>query len=362
MGIIEIRSLVRRHGTRNVLDGVDLEIGSGEILTLIGPSGSGKTTLLRLIDLLDTPTSGTIIFDGIDTASQDQVRLGIRRRMAMVFQKPAVLATTVEENVAAGLRYRGVGSPVIKKRVRDALVQVGLEGFAGRHAATLSGGEMQRVALARAIVTDPEVLLLDEPTANLDPVNVGLIEEIIREVNRDRGTTIVFSTHDLIQGQRLAHRIGVIIQGRLAQSGSLHEIFYRPAGEEIARFVGIENILEGTVMENAGGHAVIGTGRVRLEATTPCPIGTAVTLYVRPEDVAVTAGTGGWETSSSVRNTMSGRIVRIVPFGPFSRLTIDCGFPLTALITARSSEDLGLTPGKEIVAGIKATSIHVTKR
>ena len=243
--MIRITALTRQVGEQKILDEIDLEIRRGEIFTLIGPSGSGKTTLLRLIDLLDRPTSGKILFDGQDTAGTEKERLSIRRRMGMVFQKPAVLNVTVGENVAFGLKFRGTDRTQIPKRVTSALDLVGLTGFKERRAITLSGGEMQRVAIARAMVTDPEVLLLDEPTANLDPVSSEIIEDLLIKINNDLHTTIILATHDMIQGQRLAHRMGVIMDGRLAQVGTLHDIFYQPKGKKVARFVGIDTILRG---------------------------------------------------------------------------------------------------------------------
>lgn len=253
--MIAVRDISRTVAGRNILEGITLDIRKGEIFTLIGPSGSGKTTLIRLLDLLDRPGSGAIIFDGIDTGGSEQVRLSIRRRIGMVFQKPTVLNTTVEENVGFGLKFRGEEKPGIRKRVRSALDLVGLKGFEERSAGTLSGGEMQRVALARAIVTEPEVLLLDEPTANLDPVSSEVIETLILQIKKEFGTTIIMSTHDMVQGQRLADRIGVIMNGRLIQTGTAADIFYQPLGRDIARFVGIDPITGGKITENKGGHA-----------------------------------------------------------------------------------------------------------
>ena len=154
------------------------------------------------------PSKGRLAFDGADTDAPEPVRRAIRRRMSMVFQKPVVLNTTVLENVAFGLKVRGNGVHKAGAKVREALELVDLPGFAGRRATTLSGGEMQRVALARAMVTEPEVLILDEPTANLDPVSAEAIEDLIVRINRDMHTTLILSTHDMIQGQRLADRIG----------------------------------------------------------------------------------------------------------------------------------------------------------
>ena len=277
--MIRIEHLVRKVGGTVILQDISIEIKRGEIFTFIGPSGSGKTSLIRLIDLLDLPTSGTIFFDGKDTATGEAGRLAIRRRMGMVFQKPAVLNTTVAKNVAFGLKFRGVDKSEIFGKVTSALELVGLEGFEERSAVTLSGGEMQRVALARAMVTEPEVLLLDEPTANLDPVSSELIEDLIVRIRNEFKTTIILSTHDMIQGQRLADRIGVIMEGKLVQSGTATDIFYQPKGREIARFVGIEAIPGGIVTENMGGHAFIRVGDILFEALTDLPAGRNVSLY-----------------------------------------------------------------------------------
>ncbi len=196
----------------------------------------------------------------------EQRNLSIRRMMGgMVFQKPAVFNATVAENVAVGLRFRGGASKSkIHTRIEEALDMVGLAGYGGeRRARTLSGGgEMQRVALARAMVIEPEILLLDEPTANLDPVSVATIEDLAVRINRDLGTTIVFSTHDMYQGQRLAHRIGVLMNGMFAQVGTPREVFTLPASREVARFVGIENIVEGVV---------VGGERCRRRRCRRCP-------------------------------------------------------------------------------------------
>jgi len=337
---------------------IDLDIQKGEIFTVIGPSGSGKTTLIRLIDLLDNPTTGKIIFDGVDTTSSEHIRLSIRRRMAMVFQKPAVLNTTVAGNVAFGLKFRGVEKSQIDARVREALDIVGLLHLSERRAVTLSGGEMQRVAIARALVTRPEVLLLDEPTANLDPVNSELIENLILRIHRQFHTTIILSTHDMIQGQRLADRIGVIMDGRIVQIGTTNDIFYQPAGKEIARFVGIDTILKGVVKTNDQGHATIDIGNAVFEAITKSQPGQRVALYIRPEEVTIALKDGDLP-KTSVRNQLTGTITKIVPFGPFVRTTIDFGSSLTALVTRRSADELSLAVGMAVIAGVKATAIHV---
>jgi tungstate transport system ATP-binding protein len=276
----------------------------------------------------------------------------------MVFQKPAVLNTTVVENVAFGLKFRGATRQETEAKVRECLELVGLPGFAGRKAITLSGGEMQRVALARALVTEPDVLLLDEPTANLDPVSSEAIEDLIVRINRELHTTIVLSTHDMIQGQRLADRIGVIINGRIAQTGTITEIFYQPKTWGIARFVGVDTILQGVVKENDRGHATITAGDTLFEALTSAMPGRRVSLFIRPEEV-VLMHPDAVPQKTSARNQITGIITKMVPVGPFIRVTVDNGASITALITHRSCMEMGFIVGMKVIAGIKATAIHV---
>ncbi len=357
--MIQLSAITKTAGHKTILDTIDLRIKPSEIFTLIGPSGSGKTSLLRILDLLDTPTSGTILFDGKAISGNHADRLAVRRRMAMVFQKPAVLNTTVAKNVAFGLKFRGAHTDQIETRVREALEIVGLSQFEGRRAGTLSGGEMQRVAIARALVTHPEVLLLDEPTANLDPVNAEMIEDLVIKINRKFHTTIIFSTHDMIQGQRLADRIGVIINGRISQVGDIHDIFYKPLGTDIARFVGIDTVLHGLIRENDRGLAIIAVGETLFEAPTSLPAGKKAALYIRPEEIGLSPATESLPAKSTVRNNIEGTISKMVPFGPFIRITVDCGFPITALITRRSCEELRFAPGTKVRASVKASAIHV---
>jgi len=207
--MIRIQNVSRRSGDKTILESISLEIQRGEIFTFIGQAGAARRRFCASSIFLICRQTAPLFFEDIDTAaSNEAVRLSIRRRMAMVFQKPAVLNTTVSGNVAFGLKFRKVERTEIETRVQEALDIVGLLHLADRKAVTLSGGEMQRVAIARALVTRPEVLLLDEPTANLDPVNTELIEKTHSCHSKKFRTTIILSTHDMIQGQRLADRMG----------------------------------------------------------------------------------------------------------------------------------------------------------
>lgn len=355
--MLDLRDITKTFGDSEVLRGVSAEIQKGEIFVIIGPSGAGKSTLLRIMNLLETPGRGDLLFDGI--CVHTETSLAFRRRMGMVFQKPAAFNTSVYENVALGLRFRGVPEAIVRQKVADGLSLVGLSGFEERKAKTLSGGEMQRVALARVMVTDPEILLLDEPTANLDPVSVDMIEDLILRINRDYATTIILSTHDMLQGQRLAHRIGVMMDGRFAQVGTPREIFSAPQDRYVARFVGIENIINGSITANDGGIARVKADGALFEVVTPLPPGTDVALCLRAEDIALSRSA---EHAGSVRNLLSGRVSAITPMGPLNRITIDCGIRITAVVTWKATDDLGLQEGQQICASFKATAVHVMGR
>jgi tungstate transport system ATP-binding protein len=230
-----LRDLVKAYDNREVLNVRDMDIHRGEIFSVVGPSGSGKSTLLRLLNFLELPSAGSIQFGNYTTNGTGTPPLNLRRKVTTVFQRPVLLNTTVYNNVAYGLQIRGHGKD--RERIEEALERVGLMQLAGQRARTLSGGEAQRVALARAIVIEPEVLLLDEPTANLDPYNVGLIEEIARELNQQQNTTIVLVTHNVFQAKRLADRIALFLDGQVIEVAPTQQFFSNPKDPRAEAFV-----------------------------------------------------------------------------------------------------------------------------
>jgi tungstate transport system ATP-binding protein len=218
-----------------VVDIDTLEIQRGEILAIVGPSGSGKTTLLRLLNFLEFPTSGTIEFGGASFNAGQEMPLDLRRRVTTVFQRPLLFDRSVYDNVAYGLRLRGENDG--RQEIQEVLAQVGLERLAAQRARTLSGGEAQRVALARAMLIRPAVLLLDEPTANLDPYNVGLIENIARSLNQAKGATLVLVTHNVFQARRLATRVALMMDGKIVEISPTEGFFNTPADPRTLAFV-----------------------------------------------------------------------------------------------------------------------------
>ncbi len=358
MTVIEAHDIRKSYGSAEVLHDINLSVREGEILGLIGPSGSGKSTLLRILDLIEPPSGGELSIFDVDTVRERGRWLDLRRRMGMLFQRPIVFNASVYDNVAMGLRYRGASRNEIGRRVEEALEAVGLSRYIKSRATDLSGGEQQRVALSRVLVTDPEILFLDEPTANLDPGSTATIEAIVTDMNRERGIAVVISTHDLAQGQRLADRIAVMIDGTVAQAGSPREVFHEPEGQKIARFVGVQNIIPARVVSREGGLTTVEADGRRIVSTTPAPT-EEVAVVIRGEDISLHRREPGFEEAE---NLFPARVTAIEPMAPFVNVTVDCGCRLIALTTARRAESLELEDGMEVWVSLPARVVHLVPR
>lgn len=226
--LLTLENLVVAFADKEILNIPRFDFMEGSIYGIIGPSGAGKSTLLRVVNILQQPTAGTVFFDGMPQVYKGNQRLKIQRQMSMVFQKPVLFSGTVLENVLYGLKIRGYTGSQTRQEGLEALKLVGMESFAGAQARTLSGGESQRVALARAVIIKPRLLLLDEPTANLDPANVVIIEKIISKINKDLGTTVIMVTHNLFQAKRVANETIFMNQGRIVENNQTCKIFENP--------------------------------------------------------------------------------------------------------------------------------------
>ena len=233
--VYRLLNVTKEYQGRRVLQVDNLKIERGEVFALVGPSGAGKSTLLRLLNFLEPPSTGRVRFLDIEFGASQPMPLKYRRRVTTVFQRPILLNRSVQANVGYGLSLRGLRDP--NGEIEKALEQVGLQALSRQRARTLSGGEAQRVALARAIVLKPDVLLLDEPTANLDPYNVGLIEEIVTKLNREQGTTLVLVTHNVFQAKRLAHRVALMLESQIIEAGDVETFFESPQDPRTAAFV-----------------------------------------------------------------------------------------------------------------------------
>ncbi|MBN9193316.1 ABC transporter ATP-binding protein [Microbacterium sp.] len=272
---VEFRSVVKDYGTNRVLHGVDLDIAPGEFVSLLGPSGCGKTTALRVLAGLERATGGAVFLGNRDVSDVPTNK----RDIGMVFQSYSLFPhLRVGENTAFGLRRRGVGRAEAARRAGDALELVGLDHLADRYPHQLSGGQQQRVALARALVTEPRVLLLDEPLSALDAkVRVQLRDEI-RRIQLRLGITTVFVTHDQEEALAVSDRIAVMDAGRIDQIGTPEELYLRPATPNVAAFVGLSSMVPG----EASGMSVRVWG---VDLPTQTAAQGPVTVFLRPENV-----------------------------------------------------------------------------
>ncbi|MEM7801788.1 MAG: ABC transporter ATP-binding protein [Chloroflexota bacterium] len=232
---IEMREVLIRRGGRDVLSVAQLSIYERELLSIVGPNGAGKSSLLYALARLIRPSKGEIFFQGQATSSESD--LAYRRRIGIVFQAPLLFDMSVFDNVATGLRFRGVSKPVIEEGVSDWLTRLGIDHLRNRRATDLSGGEAQRVSLARALVLEPELLLLDEPFSALDPPTLKRLRAELGTILAETGTTTLLVTHDLQEAAQLSNRIGIVLDGRIEQIAPPEELFEKPVSDKVAAFL-----------------------------------------------------------------------------------------------------------------------------
>ena len=357
--ILEAKEIQVIRGGTLLLDISSFLIHEGDILSLIGPNGAGKTTLLQTLSYLLKPFQGKIFFRGKKVETNHSV-LEYRRKLAMVFQEPLLFDTTVFNNVASGLRIRRMKRGEIRDRTMEQLERFGISHLNDRSAKTLSGGEAQRTSLARAFALQPEILLLDEPFASLDPPTRDSLIEDLEHILQQTQTTAIFATHDRLEALRLSDRIAVMNQGKILQIGSPEEVMNHPVNEIVASFVGVETILTGKVIKKNGGTFVTSVEGREIEAVGDAHLGETVVLCIRPENV--TLSTRPSQERTSARNVFPGRIVKIISLGLYQKVHLYCGFPLVAYVTNHSLEELSLTEGKEVRASFKATAVTVIRK
>lgn len=345
-----LRNVSKVFPERKALDSVSLEVLQGEVLALLGPNGSGKTTLLRILASILRPTSGEVFFGGVRVTDGNAERM--RLLSSLVFQRTVMFDGSVYDNVAYGLRVRGVSRSQIDERVRRVLKLVRLEGFERRSARRLSGGEQQRVALARALALGTGLLLLDEPTANLDPQNAAIMEDVIATVNREFKTAVVLATHNMFQARSLPHRIALISGGRVGEVGLPGEVF-GGLSKALASFAVLDNMFSGVAQIRDDGVTVVDVGGgVQLEAAEG-HVG-EVRVLVSPTDIIVSRSA----ISSSARNVIRGRVVALREVGALVRLRVDAGRLFTVQVTRGSFVSLELGLGSVVFLVFKASSVQ----
>jgi spermidine/putrescine transport system ATP-binding protein len=302
---VQLSGVTKRFDDVVAVDALDLHVRQGEFFSLLGPSGCGKTTTLRMIAGLEFPTEGSLRIHGVE--------MGLlppnKRPVNTVFQTYALFPhMDVEGNIAFGLEMRKVPKDDRRRRVRDAIELVRLEGFARRKPMQLSGGQQQRVALARALVNEPKVLLLDEPLGALDLQLRQNMQNELKSLQREVGITFVYVTHDQEEALTMSDRIGVMRDGRLLQVAGPEELYERPATRFVADFIGRSNILPGTV---ASPGTVVLTNGDRLDLPTVQDAGTAVGVAVRPERIRIDRP----GAAPDGRHALDGRVTRATYVG-----------------------------------------------
>ena len=329
-----------------VLNNINLEIKKGEYFVILGPTGAGKTVILETIAGLYQSKNGSIEINGNDITNEEPRK----RNIGIVYQDYMLFPhLSAGDNVKFGLKNGEMG---YYEEIMDFL---GIRHLLHRKIHTLSGGESQLVALARALVTKPPVILLDEPLAALDQRKRKRIRDELSRINKERGVTVVHVTHDQTEAMVLADRMAVMMQGQIKQVGTPYEISNKPLDEQIADFVGVENILTGIIRDNKNGVGEIEADMgCSLFSITPYREG-RVKLFIRPEDITLSKE----RKKDSARNEVLTRIEKITNVGPLNQVKMDAG--LVALITKQSSEILNLQNGDGVYAAFKAASVHVVR-
>ena len=357
--VFDLKDLRVDRGGVQILDIPSFSLHQNEFVSLIGPNGAGKSTLLLSIMGLIKRKHGSLSYRGEEIESAASW-LELRRKIAMVLQEPLLFDATVYDNVASGLKIRGVERGQIRSRVMQYLERFNLADMAQRSARKLSGGEARRVSLARAFAVEPEMIFFDEPFANLDPPTRQSLTDDMDRIISEQGIAAVLVTHDQSEALRMSDRIVVMNAGRIVQQGTPAAVMNKPVNEFVANFVGMETILEGEVLSNRDQQMAVMVAGQEIDTVGDEKPGDHVYCCIRPENVTVSVTHPSQKTSA--RNVFAGRIDEIASMGPFLRLRLECGFTLTAYVTRESFANLALAEGKGIYASFKATSVHLIRR
>jgi tungstate transport system ATP-binding protein len=333
--LYELRRLKKAYNHRTVLDIEDLALEKGQVTGLLGPNGAGKTTLLKILTFILEPTSGEIRFKGKRVDFVGGKLIDLRRKVVLVQQQPILFTSTVANNVAFPLRIRKVEKTARERLVEELLELVGMLSFRDAMAHRLSGGETQRVAIARALACSPEVILMDEPTANVDVENQIVIERIIGEINQKREISVIFTTHNMIQASRLAEKTVFLFEGKVARST-------------------YENIFSGSIEEDEKGDKICllqGGMKLYVKNGKPGP----VRISIDPEKIKIKQGEG----DLSSKNVFTGRLIQLTDEHSRVRALVDVGLMLSVLIPKERLEDLDIRVGMKVGVRCPEDAIEV---
>ncbi len=339
MDRLRLQQLTISYGEQEVIRQLSLSIADGEMVSLLGPSGSGKSTLLKTIAGLLPQQDGRVFING---ESVDHLPAE-KRDTVLIFQKPLLFPyLNVRRNIAFGLKMSGYSQAAVRDRIRKILEITGLEGFEDRRIHQLSGGQQQRVALARGLVLEPSILLLDEPLSSLDTELRQQMRELIRDIQKKTGTTMLFVTHDQSEAFAISDRVCVLLDGTLRQTGTPQELFYKPADPDVARFFGISNMIAGRV---SGSRF---RSRFVCCPAPQCPDGSAAAV-IRPEDIEI--------VKNMADNCVEGSVLSVQFEGTATRLMVSAGDELYKILCFRTSH----VAGDRIILRFPENRLHLIR-
>ncbi|MDD1696293.1 MAG: ABC transporter ATP-binding protein [Methanoregula sp.] len=336
------------------LDRISLEAGDGEYLILLGPSGAGKTMLLEVIAGLRIPDTGTVTINGLDVGGVSPEYRGT----GLVYQDYSLFPhMTAAENIAFGLKLQKKPVKVIQERVDTLLADLGISLLKDRYPGSMSGGEQQRVAIARALAPGPSVLLLDEPFASLDPRNRDECMRVMQKLKDTRSITIIQVSHSGEEAYALADKVAVLLGGRVVQTGPPDEIFCRPVSLEIARFVGMENVFTGTVVNSDRGSSRISIGTAEIQLPATYPPGDQISIGIPAGSIKVVSSQPVLEDPGT--NSISCQVRNVTLGKDTVTIRLEGAIPLTAMVKRISEEGNIPVPGIKVYAVFKDTDVQV---
>ena len=357
-GSIDLVGVTKRFGETTAVKNIDLKIPGGCYCCLLGPSGCGKTTILRMIAGHESPTEGAVLIDGENVVG----KLPVERGTAMMFQSYALFPhLSCMDNVAFNLKVRGVGKAERRARALEMLDRVRMKSFADRLPAQLSGGQQQRIALARSLITNPRVLLLDEPLSALDEFLRLQMRGELRYIQAEFGITFIHVTHTQMEAIALADMVVVMDQGQIEQAASARDVYDRPRTAYVAHFMGGQNVLAGTVIERRAGTVTIASGKKSITVTAPASapvVGAQFEVAVRRDRVRLSRAPS--EVADAGVNGVSGRVAAVEYQGTWLKISIEdaCGEGFVANVPDGEFFADPLTVGDPVLARWDPGQLH----
>ncbi len=348
---LELRAISKSYDDTIVLRSISFRLEPGELMVLLGPSGAGKSKTLEIVAGIETPDQGEVLLNGVDVSDVPARKRGV----GFVFQDHSLFPhKNVFENIAFGLKTRG--EKATRKRVKAIAREMQVENLLERFPDQISGGQQQRVALARALVIQPDILLFDEPLSSLDQRVREQLRKSLKRIQRKHHVTTLYVTHDYVEAIALADRIAILKHGKILQTGTPDEIFYRPLSREVAEFTGMTNIFSGLVHESREDFSLISFNNLELVVDSALPLGD-VTVCIRPESIMFVRP----ERPSSFENNFEGTITEMESFGSaMQRIGVDVGGTMFYVnVPNHVVEKMKLETGKRVKISLKKEKIHI---